>query len=93
MTYLDGQVVHYDYDTGTNVNFYNRHSYPKYIRETNSTGNILQRVQLHGWGTVVSDLPEPDLKLNYYDGTAGEYAGLDHSGRVKGQLWEGVQQY
>ncbi|MEZ6049199.1 MAG: RHS repeat-associated core domain-containing protein [Planctomycetaceae bacterium] len=91
MTYPDGRVVHYDYDTGTtNVNFYNRHSYPKYIRETNSTGNILaQYSYTPGGGTVVSDLPEPDLKLNYYDGTAGEYAGLDRYGRVKGQLWEG----
>ncbi len=30
---------------------------------------------------------QPDVKLNYDSGTAGEYAGLDRFGRVVDQLW------
>ena len=41
-----------------------------------------------GSGTiVVEDYPQPDVKLNYDSGTAGEYAGFDRFGRVVDHLW------
>ena len=36
---------------------------------------------------VVEDYQQPDVRLNYDSGTAGEYAGLDRFGRVVDQLW------
>ena len=41
-----------------------------------------------GGGTiVVEDYVQPDVKLNYDSGTAGEYAGFDRFGRVVDHLW------
>ena len=41
-----------------------------------------------GGGTiVVEDYAQPDVKLNYDSGTAGEYAGFDRFGRVVDHLW------
>ena len=41
-----------------------------------------------GGGTIVAeDYAQPDVKLNYDSGTAGEYAGFDRFGRVVDHLW------
>ncbi len=42
---------------------------------------------LGGGRIVVEDFTQPDVKLNYDSGTAGEYAGLDRFGRVVDHLW------
>jgi hypothetical protein len=36
---------------------------------------------------VIEDFQEPDLKLDYFGGTSGTYAGLDNFNRVIAQLW------
>jgi len=41
-----------------------------------------------GLGTmVIEDFPEPDVKLDYWGGTSGTYAGFDRFGRVVEQRW------
>ena len=53
-----------------------------------SPGTALsQYTYLGGGRIVVEDYLQPDVKLNYDSGTAGEYAGLDRFGRVVDQLW------
>ncbi len=38
-----------------------------------------------GLGTiVVEDYPEPQVRLDYYGGSSGTYAGFDRFGRVIG---------
>ena len=40
-----------------------------------------------GEGIVVEDFQQPDVKLDYFGGTSGTYAGFDNFGRVVQQLW------
>src|SRR5690606_14634757 len=39
--------------------------------------------------TVLADYPEPDVKLDYFQGTSGTYAGFDRFGRIIDQFWDG----
>ena len=51
-------------------------------------GDTLASYSYNGTGTmVVEDFEQPDVKLDYFGGTPGTYAGLDRFGRVKQQLW------
>jgi len=36
---------------------------------------------------VIEQFPQPDVKLDYFGGTSGTYAGFDRFGRVKDQKW------
>ena len=36
----------------------------------------------------VEDFTHPDVKLDYFQGTSGTYAGLDRFGRVRDQKWQ-----
>jgi len=69
------------------------------LRDTNVSGTILAQYSYSG-GTgglsasgsgrlAIADLQEPDIKLDYFQGTASTYAGLDRFGRVKDQFWDG----
>ncbi|MGE0377986.1 MAG: RHS repeat domain-containing protein [Planctomycetaceae bacterium] len=58
--------------------------------ETNSSGPILVEYSHTGRGqTVITDYPQPDLKLDLYQGTSGTYAGLDRFARTIDQFWDG----
>ena len=51
-------------------------------------GNVLAEYTYVGLGTmVIEDFQEPDVKLAYYGGSSGTYAGLDRFGRVVNQKW------
>ena len=36
---------------------------------------------------VAEQFPQPDVKLDYFQGTSGTYAGFDRFGRIKDQKW------
>jgi hypothetical protein len=36
---------------------------------------------------VIEDYPQPDVKLDYFGGTSGSYAGFDRFDRIVQQLW------
>ncbi len=53
-----------------------------------SDANVLAGYYYSGMSLMVQkDLPQPDVRLDYYQGTSGTYAGLDRFGRVKDHLW------
>ena len=86
--YPAGEIVYYDYtSTGDIDDLLNR---VKRIRKTNVGGAILAEYAHNGTGRLaVADYPTPEVKLDYYQGTPGTYAGLDRFGRVKDQYWKG----
>ena len=50
--------------------------------------NVLSAYSYNGVGRlVVEDFTQPEVRLDYYGGAAGTYAGLDRLGRIKTQLW------
>ena len=61
------------------------------IKDDNGSGgedDTLASYSYNGVGTmVVEDFEQPDVKLDYFGGTPGTYAGFDRFGRVKQQLW------
>lgn len=90
VTYPNGRTVFYDYDSSNSEYPANRLSRIDKIRETDSSGTILAEYDYSGLEhLVVADLPEPDIKLDYFQGTSGTYAGLDRFGRIKEQYWKG----
>lgn len=84
-------MLHYDFDTGTtNDTFYNKNSLVRKLRETSSAGNELVTYDYSGAGSQpVTDLVEPDIKLDLEGGTSGTYSGVDRYGRTKQQYWNG----
>ncbi len=49
---------------------------------------VLAQYSYLGLGTIViEDYQEPDVKLDYFGGTSGTYAGFDRFGRVVDQKW------
>jgi RHS repeat-associated protein len=60
------------------------------IRETNVSGTILSEYNYTGGGRpAIVDLPEPNVKLDHFQGTSGTYAGWDRFGRTRQQYWTG----
>ncbi len=54
------------------------------LRQTNSSGTILTEYSHNGVGRLaIVDYPQPDVNLDYFQGTTGTYAGFDRFGRVK----------
>jgi hypothetical protein len=90
VTYPNGRVIYYDYDASNVTYPSNFMPRVRRIRETNSSGTILAQYDYNGVGRLaIADLQEPDVKLNYHQGTASTYAGYDRFGRVKDQFWDG----
>jgi RHS repeat-associated protein len=90
VTYPDGRVVFYDFDTANPDYPFSKLSKVRRIRETNSSGTILAEYSYSGEGRLaISDLQEPDVKLDYFQGTSGTYAGFDRFGRTKDLYWKG----
>jgi YD repeat-containing protein len=53
-------------------------------------GTILSDYSYTGGGRpAIVDLPEPKVKLDYFQGTSGTYAGWDRFGRTRQQYWSG----
>ena len=86
--YPNARLVHTTYSTsGTTPDATNRLDA---IKDDNSgsPGNSFADYSYLGLGRIViEDFTEPDVKLNFDSGTAGEYAGFDRFGRVVDQLW------
>ncbi len=53
-----------------------------------SPGSVLAQYTWLGLGTmVVEDFQQPQVKLDYFGGSSGTYAGFDRFGRVVDQKW------
>jgi RHS repeat-associated protein len=88
LRYPNGRLVHYTYgSSGSADDCLNR---LLAINDDNSgsPGAALAEYTYLGLSQVViQDLPEPDIKLDYFGGTSGSYSGLDRFGRVIDQRW------
>ena len=86
--YPNGRLVHFTYGSSGEMNdALNRLAA---INDDNSgtPGNSVAEYTYLGAGTiVVEDYPQPEVKLDYDSGTAGEYAGFDRFGRVVDHFW------
>jgi len=84
--YPNGRKVHFDY-SGTHDGNLNRLTA---VKDDNggSPGNSLAEYTYLGAGTpVIEDYVQPDVRLDYFGGTTGTYAGFDNFGRIVQQLW------
>ncbi len=84
--YPNGRKVFFDYSStaGAALNRLDA------IKDDNggSPGNTLASYTYLGLGTmVVEDFVQPQVKLDYFGGSLGTYAGFDDFGRVVQQLW------
>jgi RHS repeat-associated protein len=86
--YPNGRLIHFTY--GTSGEMRDLLSRVAAINSDNSgtPGDALAEYTYLGTSTIVKeDYPEPDIRLDYDSGTAGEYSGFDRFGRVIDQLW------
>jgi hypothetical protein len=68
----------------------NRLSRVAEIRDTSSGGTRWLLYDYSGTGCLaIADYWQVSWKLDYFQGTAGTYAGYDRFGRVKDQFWDG----
>ncbi|MDZ4818681.1 MAG: RHS repeat-associated core domain-containing protein, partial [Planctomycetota bacterium] len=88
-TYPSDRVIFKDYNTGGEINDLVHR--PKKLRETDGSGTVLVEYSHNGAGgiPVVVDYQAPDIKLDFYQGATGTYAGLDRFGRKKDVYWDG----
>ena len=88
LRYPNGRLIHYTHGSaGSTDDVMGRIAA---IKDDNSgsPGDSLAEYEYLGLRTIVSeDYPEPDVKLDYDFGTAGEYAGFDRLGRVVDHRW------
>ncbi len=86
--YPNGRLVHYTYGTaGSDADHLNRLDA---IRDDDGgvPGDVLAQYTYLGLGTVVvEDYVEPQVKLDLWGGTSGEYQGFDRFGRIVDHLW------
>ena len=81
--YPNGRQVFFDY-SGTDDNKLNRLTK---ILDTDDVTSLAEYTYL-GIGTmVIEDFVQPSVKLDYFGGTSGTYAGSDNFGHVVQQLW------
>ncbi|MCC7408891.1 MAG: RHS repeat-associated core domain-containing protein [Phycisphaeraceae bacterium] len=89
--YPNGKRVHYAY--GSSGSVADKLSRASAIQDDDpgspgTPGTTLATYALTGGGRlVVEDFEVPDVKLDYFQGTPGSYAGLDRFGRVTDQRW------
>ncbi|NUQ66081.1 MAG: RHS repeat-associated core domain-containing protein, partial [Pirellulales bacterium] len=86
--YPNGRLVHFTYGSSGEMNdALNRLAAINDDNAGNPGSSVAEYMYL-GLGTmVVEDYPEPQVKLDYDSGTAGEYAGFDRFGRLVDHLW------
>ena len=83
--YPNGRKTHFDYSS-THGSALNRLDAIK--DDDGSPGDTLAEYTYLGLGTmVVEDFVQPDVKLDYFGGATGTYAGFDRFGRVVDQKW------
>jgi len=86
--YPNARLVHSTYgSSGSDADNLNRLDA---IKDDNggSPGDTLAQYTWVGLGTmVVEDFQQPDVKLDYFGGTSGTYAGFDRFDRVVDQKW------
>ncbi|NUQ65008.1 MAG: RHS repeat-associated core domain-containing protein, partial [Pirellulales bacterium] len=86
--YPNGRLVHFTYGSSDEMNDALNRLAATNDDNSGSPGSSVAEYTYLGLGTIiVEDYPEPDVKLNYDSGTAGEYAGFDRFGRVVDHLW------
>ena len=84
--YPNGRKVFFDYSSTSGAALNRLDA----IKDDNggTPGNTLASYSYLGLGTmVVEDFAQPQVKLDYFGGTSGTYAGFDDFGRVVQQLW------
>jgi len=80
--------VHFSYGTSGEMNDVLNRIAAINDDNSGSPGSSVSEYMYLGPGTiVVEDYTQPDVKLNYDSGTAGEYAGFDSFARVVDHLW------
>ena len=86
-----GRLVHYRYgDEGSRDEMISRLAtiHDDHTTTRGLPGDTLAGYPYNGLGRIVAEeFPTPGVKLDYFQGTSGTYAGFDRFGRVKQQLW------
>ena len=86
--YPSTRLVHYHYgDEGSRDEMISRLAT---IHDDNNglPGQTLASYSYNGVGAMVAEqFPQPDVKLDYFQGTAGTYTGFDRFARIKDQKW------
>ena len=86
ITYPSGRNIFRDYGHINDLS--NKISRLAAIKDNSNNGPTLASYLYNGDGTmVVEDFVQPNVKLDYFGGTSGTYAGFDRFGRVQQQLW------
>ena len=87
VTYPGSRVTYLDYGAADGYN--DRLGRVYRLRDTGSSGTILSAYSHNGTGRLVYlDYPGPNIQLDYYQGTAGTYAGFDRFGAIYDQYWK-----
>ncbi|MEM9109413.1 MAG: hypothetical protein AAGC72_05265, partial [Planctomycetota bacterium] len=94
-TYPNGRVIHHTYDghvvDGASID--DRIARANGLADDSTTtpgtpGDSITAYSYLGSGRVaIKDLPTPEIKLDYFGGTPGTYAGLDKFNRITDQRW------
>lgn len=88
VTYPDGTVFFYGYDSATQGSIRDRRSQVAEIRETNSSGQQLVAYEYSGGGRVsVSTYTQPDIHQHADRDGGGDYEIWDRYGRVTQAYW------
>jgi RHS repeat-associated protein len=86
--YPNGRLLHTTYGTSGEIGDLLDRAASLNADNSGSPGDAIAEYSYLGHGTIVKeDYPQPDVRLDYDTGTAGEYAGLDRFGRIVDQLW------
>jgi RHS repeat-associated protein len=86
VTYPNGRVVFNDYGTADSIS--DRLSRIAAIRNANSSGTAWSTYAYNGESRLARvDYPNT-VRLDYFQGTSGTYAGYDRFGRIKDQRWD-----
>ncbi len=94
MTYPNGRQLHYLYaDPGDSTGV--SHVLGRVTALANATtrgtgdANVIAAYTYLGGSTLVrKTLPQPAVRLDYWGGTSGSYAGFDRFGRITNQRWD-----
>lgn len=74
-----GRLLFYEFDTSICDKPRNRSSNVRRLREKNGTGAVLSDYE---YNSLVVELRQPDVKLDYLQDTSSTHAGYDPFGRI-----------
>jgi len=88
LRYPNGRLVHSTYGSSSSADDHlNRLAAIKDDTSGSPGASLAEYTYLGLNQVVIQDLPEPDIKLDYFGGTSGTYSGFDRFGRVIDQRW------